>query len=84
MSSRKRSAKPPAEAPSSKKQRDNRARQRAAVRDQAQRKQGLRDQARRDQALLDETRRKESAAAEVTRQKALRENMQVFSYTKHI
>ncbi|KAI4644833.1 uncharacterized protein J4E79_010968 [Alternaria viburni] len=81
MPPRKRSAKSSAEAHSSKKQRDDRAQQRGAVREQAQREQGLRDQARLDQALLDETRRKESAAAEVTRQKALRENMQVSSST---
>ena len=67
------------EVPSFNKQRDDRARQRAAVRDQAQHEQSLRDQARRDQALLDETCRKESAAAEVSRQKALREKMHVLS-----
>jgi len=75
---------PSAEAPSSKKQRDDRAQQRGAVREQAQHKQSLRDQARRDQALLDETRRKESAAAELSRQKALRANMQVSSLTTHV
>ncbi|KAI4706343.1 hypothetical protein J4E89_009077 [Alternaria sp. Ai002NY15] len=81
MPPRKRSAVSSAQAPSSKKKRDDRARERAAVRDEAQRKQGLRDQARRDQALLDETRRKESAAAELSRQKALRANMQVSRLT---
>ena len=84
MPSRKRSAISSAEAPSSEKKRDDRARQRAAVRDQAQRWQGLGGQARRDQALLVETRRKEFAAAEVSRQKGLHRPMQVLSFTRHI
>jgi len=84
MPPRKRPAMPSAEAPSSKKQRNDRAQQRGAVREQAQHKQSLRDQARRDQALLDETRRKESAAAELFRQKALHQTMQVRSFTMHV
>jgi len=63
MPPRKRIAKSSAEAPSSKKQRDDRAQQRAAVREQAQREQGLRDQARRDQELLDGTVRNKAIAA---------------------
>jgi len=75
---------PPAEAPSSKKQRDDRASQRAAVRDHAQHKQGLRNQARRDQAMLEKTRRKKPAAAKGSHQKALRRDMQVLIFTHHV
>ncbi|KAI4647686.1 hypothetical protein J4E93_004096 [Alternaria ventricosa] len=84
MPSRKRSAKPPAEVPSSNKQRDDRARQRAALRDQAYKQQGLRDDARRDQALVDKTRRKKSAAPKVTHQKGLHRTMQVPRFTMHV
>ncbi|KAI4946685.1 hypothetical protein J4E91_006856 [Alternaria rosae] len=84
MPSRKRSAKPPAEAPSSKKQRDDRARQRAAVRDHAFKQQNLRDQSHRDQALVDKTRLKKPAAAKVSHQKGLHRTMQVSSFTGHV
>lgn len=84
MPSRKRSAKPPAEAPSSKKQRDDRARQRAAVQVHAFKQQGLRDQAHCDQALVDKTRLKKPAAAKVSHQKGLHRTMQVPSFTRHV
>jgi len=84
MPPRKRSAKPPAEVPSSNKQRDDRARQRAALRDQAYKQQGLRGDAPRDQALVDQTRRKKSAAPKVTHQKSLHRTMQVPSFTMHV
>jgi len=84
MPSRKRSAMSSTEAPSPKKQRDNRALQRSAARNQAYRKQALQVQALRDQALLDGTLRKKSDVARVSHQEGFRQNMQVSSSTIHI